>query len=348
MFPGQTRNVVRARVLILVAAACLWLSGMGISAQAGAEASADPFVAEASRLFDRGNYQQAVSVLRGAIERERQRADLHYWLQRCYFELGQYDQAVMSGERAVEFASNNSEYHQWLGRSYGRKAEHAGMFSALSLAKKTRKEFEEAVRLNPANFSARRDLIEFYFSAPGIVGGGDDKARSQISELSKLDPVEGRLAQAQFWIEKKKPELADREFRAVLDARPGRVKPYYEAAEFYLERADAVPAETAVEAAARVDPANLLLDYYRGAAWALSGSRLSEAEGMLQKYLATVPDRSDFPAHAQAHVWLGLLDEKQGWCAAAAGQYRQAQSLDPQNKRARDGLRGVKNCVDKR
>ena len=79
-------------------------------------------------------------------------------------------------ERAVQLAPKDSEYHDWLGKSYGRRAEESMFLSAMSWARKTHQEFEIAVELNPSNFEAQRDLIRYEMNAPGIVGGGDDKA----------------------------------------------------------------------------------------------------------------------------------------------------------------------------
>ena len=47
---------------------------------------------------------------------------------------------------------------------------------------------------------ARTDLAEFYLEAPGIVGGGQDKARAQADQVAKLNPakahwIQGRLAE---------------------------------------------------------------------------------------------------------------------------------------------------------
>ena len=70
--------------------------------------------------------------------------------------------------------------------------------SAMSWARKTHKEFEIAVQLNPANFEAQRDLIRYEMNAPGIVGGGDDKALKHIEELEKIDAWKGQLARGEF------------------------------------------------------------------------------------------------------------------------------------------------------
>ena len=68
---------------------------------------------------------------------------------------------------------------EYVGRIYGEKADRAGFFSAAGLAKKVRTEFERSVEFSPNSWQARTDLAEFYLEAPGIVGGGKEKARSQ-------------------------------------------------------------------------------------------------------------------------------------------------------------------------
>ena len=79
------------------------------------------------------------------------------------------------------------------------KADGVVFFKAASLAGKVREEFD-AVRLDPNNVDARSDLGEFYLEAPGIVGGGRDKAEAQAKALAPLDAAKahylnGRLAE---------------------------------------------------------------------------------------------------------------------------------------------------------
>src|SRR5260370_32898584 len=68
------------------------------------------------------------------------------------------------------------------------------MLSALSLARKARREFAKAVELDETNFSAQQALIEFDCSAPAIAGGGEDKARTEIARLAAMDAAEGHYA----------------------------------------------------------------------------------------------------------------------------------------------------------
>jgi tetratricopeptide (TPR) repeat protein len=70
----------------------------------------------------------------------------------------------------------------------------------------------------------------------------------------------------------------------------------------------------------------------------LSGTDLPRAEQYLKSYLASTPDRSDWPSHAGAREWLGRLYEAEGKRSEAAEQYRAALQLDPGRKEAKARL----------
>ena len=59
-----------------------------------------------------------------------------------------------------------------------------------------RREFEQAVALDPNYVEARSDLLEFYLGAPRSFGGGIDKAEVQADAIAKLDPAMGQRARA--------------------------------------------------------------------------------------------------------------------------------------------------------
>ena len=301
-------------------------------------AAADDPLLTAERQFEVGKYREAITTLRAALSQSPQDARLHFWLARSHFELRELDNAVSSAERAVQLAPQNSDYHYWLGRAYGDKADRERSFS---LARKTKREFEEAVRLNPANIPARRALAEYYADAPWIVGGGKDKAREQIAAIENLDPVEAHLARADYWRSENKPDQAEAEYRHVLELKPSRVDPYLEVADFFRNRNARAQMEAAVAAAARVAPADPRLSYYRGVLHVMTRDDLPKAEELLLSYLSAVPERTDYPSHASAHAWLGRVYELQGKREQAAEQFRAALRLDPRHRGALDGLKRV-------
>jgi len=153
----------RLRCAILLAAAC--------ALHANPARCAQNAVADAQREFNAGHYHKAVDALTDAAAKSPDDAPLHFLLGQCYYELREFTRAVTSFERSVQLVPNQSEYHDWLGKAYGRRAEETVFLSAMGWARKTHKEFEVAVHLNPSNFQAQRDLIRFEMYAPSIVGG---------------------------------------------------------------------------------------------------------------------------------------------------------------------------------
>ena len=290
----------------------------------------------AQRQFNAGNYAAAISTLQSAVAQNSTGAEAYYWLGRSYYEVADYDSAVTQAEKSVALDPKNSLYHQWLGRIYGGKADRDRSFS---LAKKVKKEFEDAVSLNPSNLEARRDLEEYCLDAPWIVGGSKDEALAQVNAIAAIDPVQGHLARAVYDREAlKKPDDAENEIRQVLAAKPKTVEPYLEVADFFQLQNKPDDMRGAIQAAAAAGPNDARLAYYRGVAGVLSGTNLTDAERDLKSYLASTPDRSDWPAHAAAREWLGRLYETQGKRAEAAEQYRAALQLDPKRKEARTRL----------
>jgi len=289
----------------------------------------------AQRQFNAGNYTSSISTLQSAVTQSPNSAETYYWLGRNYYELRDYDNAISQAEKSVQLDPKNSLYHQWLGRAYGGKADREHSFS---LAKKVKKEFQQAVQLNPANLQARRDLEEYDLDAPWIVGGDKDEAKAQVEAIAAVDPVEGHLARAMMYLEAKKTDLAENEYREALKAKPNRVDPYFEAATFYLRHGKPTDADAAIQAAAQVSSNDPRLNFYRGVSRVAAGMEQARAEEYLKSYLASTPDRSDWPSHAAARDWLGRLYEAEGKRLEAAEQYRAALQLDPSRKETRARL----------
>jgi tetratricopeptide (TPR) repeat protein len=308
---------------------------------AGRVQSAPDPLAVARAQFERGDYRAAITTLSTAIDADGHDAALWYWRLRSYLELRDYTRAIADGERAVAEQPRASDYRRWLGRAYGGAAEEKRSFS---MAKKVRAAFEEAVRLDPSNLPARRDLMEFYVQAPWIVGGDKGKALEQVEALARADAVAGHLARAIFLIHTNRREAAEAEYQHVLEERPDRIEPYLEIADYDKSRGDAGRFSSVVEQAARVAPSDARLTYYRGVALVLANGNLTEAERLLRVYLATAPRLSDWPSHADVHTWLGRIGEQRGEVSSALGEYQAALALDPESKNAREAVRRLKQA----
>src|ERR1700739_5181486 len=208
----------------------------------------------AKRAFAAGNYSKASEISNREAAVSPHDAEVQHFLARCYFENEEFDHGIAPAEAAVSLEPKNSGYHELLGRIYGEKADRSGWLSALSLAKKARKEFETAVRLDEHNFSAMQALIEFDCSAPGIAGGGEDKARPEIEKLGALDAAEGRYAAGNCRRQKKDFEAADAEFRKSLALHPKSADLIYDIGDHYMKRSQPDRLQLVIEEGERVAP----------------------------------------------------------------------------------------------
>src|ERR1039457_843595 len=100
---------------------------------------------------------------------------------RDYFGLGRFKQATESFQKAGALGPKNSDYALWLRRTWGRRAEGARPITAPVGGGRARQCFELAVKLDPRNQEAVNDLFDYYLNAPGILGGGLDKAADSRS-----------------------------------------------------------------------------------------------------------------------------------------------------------------------
>jgi tetratricopeptide (TPR) repeat protein len=323
---------VRATNFIRAALVCLLLL------QGMARAGETP-VEKARGAFEKGEYTQAIEILKSATASEPNNGDVYVLLARCYLELNQYDAAVNSAEKAVAINPKNSEYHRRLGEAFGAKADHASMLSAYSLARKTQKEFDAAVQLDAHNFDAQQDLIQYDCTAPGMVGGGEEKAQPLIEKLMTMDAAEGHYATGICRAQKKDYAAADVEFAKSLDGKPKTANRIYDIGDYFLQRKNAEKLLAVAAAGEELAPQDPRGKFYRGVALILQSQTPAEAEKLLRDYLQLAPMNSDYPRPWAAHYWLGRLQESQKNPAGARGEYQAALKLNGKYKPAQEALK---------
>jgi tetratricopeptide (TPR) repeat protein len=294
----------------------------------------------AKDLLGDGRVDEAISVLRQqtaqspSAVREAEERNL---LCRAYFMVEDWDHGIQECERAVALAPDNSVYHLWLGRIYGEKAERSGFLSAAGMAKKVRSEFERAVQLGPQNWEARSDLAEFYLEAPGIVGGGKDKALAQAEAMSAVNPAMAHYISGRIAEKNKDSASAEREYRTAIEVSQGGALAWLNLALFYRHenRFDDMEQALRVMQSRPLDRPESLLD---GGAVLLRTNRDSKLGiELIRKYLSSTPVEQG-PTF-KAHYLLGELLEKQGDRQGAAEQYNAALSLAHEYRKADQALR---------
>jgi tetratricopeptide (TPR) repeat protein len=142
----------------------------------------------AHALVESAQYKQAVQVLEKVSDKD---ADNLQLLGQAWFELKEYGKAIDALEKAEKLAPKSSTVQLWLGRAWGRLADEGSKLLAFGRARKTKAAFEKSVELDPKNMDALDDLYQYYFEAPGIVGGGLDKAEAVARRIAALDKPKG-------------------------------------------------------------------------------------------------------------------------------------------------------------
>ncbi len=293
---------------------------------------------QADNALEAGEADRALSLLMPLPVQGPGAADAQNLLCRVWFSMQQWDPAVKACEQAVRLDPDNSNDHMWLGRALGLKADHVSFLTAYSLGKRVRSEFELAVQLGPQNADALSDLGQFYKEAPGVVGGGLDKAEAIATRLDKVDPVRalelrGRIASA-----RKDYVTAERDFKQAIAVSPHPAEQWTILAGFYRSQERWNDMESAIQscasAAARDKHSGVGL--YDGAGILIETNRdPALAARMLEDYLSGSSKSEEAPAFV-AHIRLGRLKRALGDGAGAQREFAAAAAMAREYNPAQD------------
>jgi Flp pilus assembly protein TadD len=279
----------------------------------------------AQDMLAAGRIDDAIASLNSRLSTTPSDAKSANLLCRAYYALGDWDRAEPHCRKATTLDPDNSRFHLWLGRVYGEKADRENFLSAAGLAGKVRGEFERAVQLEPKDLDARLDLAEFYLSAPGIVGGGEQKARQQAQVIGAIDPAREHWVYARIAERKDDPAAAEREYHQYIDLSHGDSEAWLNLALFLRRQKRFDEMEQAIMklSQAPMTKPDVLVE----AAQMLygAGRNNSLAIEMVRRYLTSGPVEAA-PAFKTRYL-LGTLLEKQGDKESAAREYRASLAL---------------------
>jgi len=305
--------------------AAVMLAGAGLNALA---ASSDT-LAQASAALQAGEADKALGLLSSLPSSGPGAAEVHNLVCRVRMTLEQWDAAADECDQAVKLDAQNSDYHLWLGRAEGQKASRAAWMKAFALAKQTRAEFEQAVQLNPRSAEALSDLGDFYRQAPGVVGGGVDKAQQIAAQLDKLSAARAAVLRGQIAEQQKDYAGAEDQYKKAVAADPHPAGSWTSLASFYARRKQLPEMESAIHSAvsaaqkdrhssvALFDSAGLLTENKRDPQLAAT---------LLEQYLASATKSEEAPAFV-AHLRLARLKLQLGDGAGAARERAAALAL---------------------
>jgi hypothetical protein len=330
-------NSSRAAKWLRLAAGALLSASLVLSAAAQARTSSQvalsPALAQANAALQAGEADKALALLQSVPQSNDNTAEAANLECRVRLTLEQWEAAVTRCQQAVQFDDQNSGYHLWLGRAFGEKAAHASFVTAYSLAKRTRAEFEESVRIDPRNADALADLGEFYEQAPGVVGGGMDKAEAIAKRLDSVDPARAHELRAEIAEQQKDYAGAEHEFKLAISTSRHPASHWISLAAFHRRRKQWPEMEAAVRSAQMAAERDKGESAHAGEALYDGASLLSEthrdpalAARMFDDYLSGSAKTEEAPAFV-AHLRLARLRDQLGDPAAASRERAAAQAL---------------------
>jgi tetratricopeptide (TPR) repeat protein len=280
-----------------------------------------------------------VALLAGSAEAQQDTVEAHaaFTRGREAHRARKVNDAVKEFERAVALDSMSSTYHLWLAHAYSRQISSVNFMRQAFVGRRAGAQYNRAVELAPTSIEAAEGRLEFFLGAPGIVGGGVDKARAEAARIAGFNPYRGKLAEALIAEKQKDLPAAERIYRSVIAEYPDSTRAV-DALTFILQNAERFP-----EAFALVD-ARLARDsnetgslYHLGRLASISGQQLPRGEAAMQRYIALIG--ADSLGQANAHYRLGLIREKQNDRDGARAQYERAVQLYPTHDLAIKALR---------
>jgi len=317
------------------------LLGITMAGSVAAESAVDGpknGLAQVNAALQAGEADKALALLKSLPQPAANSAEAHNLRCRVLFTLEQFEAAKDDCEQAVNLDPQSSSYHLWLGRSLGEVADRANWINAYKLAKRARAEFEHAVQLDPRSGEALADLGEFYSSAPGVVGGGMEKAAGVAAQLDRVDPARAHELRGAIARESSDLKTAEQEFKQAVAASAHPAFQWMRLASFYRKYKRYAEMESAVQSgwteAQRDSHAGVAM--FNGASVLMKANRNPAlAIKMLEAYVAAPTATEEAPAFA-ARVWLARLKAQRGDPEGARRERDAALALAQEYKPAQD------------
>ncbi|MBD3348227.1 MAG: tetratricopeptide repeat protein, partial [Candidatus Eisenbacteria bacterium] len=292
----------------LVAAFALLLCFPGASL-ADSPATGDSLLARAERAMESDDLELAERLLEEAdalVDDGR----VENGLARVALGREDYETAIREARRAVKRDRRNPEFHLTLAYGYGLKAARGGM-SALFYAGKYKQACEKAIEYDPENAEAHFAVLQYYLMAPGIVGGGEEKAEETMRVIEALDPFYGHVARGIAARVDEDVETAEREYRAAAHLDTTSAEGWAVLGMFYMEQERYEDTILVGRRILELEPDNLEAVYALAKAHLLAGDGLEAAEAGFRRNIREGPV-SGSATEAEARWRLGMVLDRAG------------------------------------
>jgi predicted Zn-dependent protease len=296
---------------------------------------------EAIQLYQKGEFRKAINLLIPMRGGSPEDPDVRLWLGKAYLKARDWDNAVKEMEKSVQLQPSAAINYLWLGRACGGKAAHTFPLFAARWARRVVKEFESARKLAPQNLDIRFDLLEFYLEAPGIMGGGRDKANAEAQAIASQNSRKGYTARSIILSKEKKWDLAKKELTQATIDFPNDPDTYKDLAEFFLDRKDFKEALQNARKALALNSESKGIRLLVAAACTQLRTNLDEAENTLNRLASGSLEDSD-PSFEDVYYWLGECYLAKGERSRALDAFKTALAFNPDYDKAKESISAIR------
>lgn len=215
--------------------------------------------------------------------------------------------------------------------------DRAGVLRKRGLAKKMKGALEAALEIDSSHLAARRELADFFWYAPRIVGGSKDRAAEQLALLEQVDASESYAVRGDHARDRGDRKAAREHYRKALELDPSRASLRLPLAMIEQQDGDYAESIRLLDEAIARAPELEKAYYYRARASAMSGQDIDRGLECAEHYLEHCRECDDSD---RGYGWwrrATLLKRKNDPQAAIAA-YREALRWNPELEGARQGL----------
>jgi len=285
------------------------------------------------QLLEAKQYQSILEKSEAERAQNLDDASPYFWAAQAHMGLKNYKDSVENAAQAVIKAPEVSEHYRLLADAEVLKqlgAENTSIIRLPGLARRTKRNYQTAISLDPNNLKAREGLGLYYLLAPGLVGGSLKKAKVQADAIAKIDM--NRAMSFYIGIEKKRKKWA--KALALVEQwerdEPNLWKPREDRFRIHFEQKQYEQAAQVLLKHLEKNPNEMDANYLLGLVSSDSGLYLEQGRDALLKYLSSSPELNQ-PGHEWSHYRLAMIYKQLDNAELAKLSAQNAISSSPQN-----------------
>jgi tetratricopeptide (TPR) repeat protein len=209
--------------------------------------TAEAALATFESATNESDYQEALERFQSLHKDNQGDAELTFYLGRSLFRDQQLEAADEVLSANIKNHPNHVESHYVLGSVKLSRVGEVSVFKKIGMAKAAISSWEKAVEIDPSHVEALYGVVEFYLSAPGMVGGDAEFGEQKLLELEQLSEPWANLSRASKAMRAESFSKAEGFFASAIVGIPERAFPQLMLTNAYLRQEKFEQAQKALQ-----------------------------------------------------------------------------------------------------